>query len=70
MTQFVQGGTCFTCKWWDPYEGSETGVCRSVIENDYASADLVRDAGTDVGCLLQTYASFGCVDYQSSGRNE
>lgn len=64
MTVFDAPGQCAACRWWHPHdEDSETGICRSVLSNDYARADLVRrdDGGGPV--LLITYSDFGCIDF-------
>jgi hypothetical protein len=54
---------CWSCKWWSPHPDSETGICRSVLVNDYACADLVHDETRPGRIMLQTHADFLCSDY-------
>lgn len=53
---------CETCRWWKPW-GESTGVCTSVLANEYASADLVREEGDPGRVLLVTNAEFACRDW-------
>ncbi len=55
--------SCETCRWWKRQGDSDTGVCTSVMNNDYASADIVYQSGADKGALFVTYAEFGCRDF-------
>ena len=58
--------SCSTCRWWrrlDP--DSDAGVCRSVHDNDYASAYLDADGRGEGDPDLVTYDDHHCSDYEA-----
>lgn len=57
---------CENCKWWKRLGDGETGICLSVVDNDYASTDIVYQTGADKGAMFITYESFSCRDYQAA----
>lgn len=58
--------TCASCRWWLRYgEDSETGICRSVLSNEYSRAVLMIEGRSDHHpVVLQTNEDFSCIDYE------
>lgn len=59
---------CANCRWWKPFDTGngdpETGMCTSVIDNEYAQTDLRHEDSQQRPVLFITYAEFWCSDHQ------
>lgn len=59
--------TCQNCRFWKRYDSDTgTGVCTSVLVNDYSGAILVTERGQEPEhfVVLQTNEDHSCADWR------